>query len=37
MNRVQDKNGLEVELTKEEENELKDCIVEKIIEFEKNQ
>ena len=31
---VQDKNGLEVELLKGEENKLKDCIVEKIMESE---
>jgi len=31
---IQDKEGLEVKLTKEEENELKDCIVEKIMESE---
>ena len=28
---LQDKNGLEVKLSKGDENELKDCIVEKII------
>ena len=31
---VQDKNGLEVKLTQEEENKLKNCIVEKIMESE---
>ena len=31
---VQDKSGLEVILSKEEENEFKDCIVEKIMETE---
>ena len=30
---VQDKNGLEVKLTKDEEKKLKDCILEKIMEL----